>query len=213
MKLPEGYKVKGEHPSGSKLACKLHKSLYGLKLDSRQWNAKLTSSIIHYGFKQSFTSTQAAVTIKEYLSSQFKFKDLGIVKYFLGFETARPPQGISLCQRKYTFDLLEEHGFLGAKPVSTPIDYNVKLRKASKEYKLADLTRYRQLVGKLLYLTFIRPNISYAVQTLARFMDKLAHEHYIVAYKVLKYLKVAPGQGILIKAKSNLRILAYCDNN
>ncbi|EOY31822.1 Cysteine-rich RLK (RECEPTOR-like protein kinase) 8 [Theobroma cacao] len=173
MELPKGYTIKGECPNGSKLVCKIHKSLYGLNQASRQWNAKLTPSILQYGS----TSIQAATVIKDYLSSKFKLKDPSTVNHFLSLEVARSPQGISICQRKYALDLLEEHGLLGAKPASTPIDYNVKLRKISKEEEIADLAKYKQLVGKLLYITFTRLDISNAVQTLAQFMDKPSHEH------------------------------------
>ncbi|EOY00276.1 Cysteine-rich RLK (RECEPTOR-like protein kinase) 8, putative [Theobroma cacao] len=210
MEIPQGYSIKGEYPnSSSKMVCRLHKSLYGLKQASRQWNAKLTASIVKYGFKQStsdyslFTmrtingdfvallvhvddifiasnSTQTEFDVKNFLSSQFKLKDLGKVKYFLGLEVARSPEGISICQRKYTLDLLEEYGLLGPKPVSTPIDYNHRLSKVSEGNELVDATSYRQLVGKLL---------------------------------VLKYLKKAPGQGILMKSKNNLKISGYSNSD
>lgn len=108
-------------------------------------------------------SVKAESDVKEFLRSEFKLKDLGKVKYFLGLEIARSPEGISICQRKYALDLLEEQGLLEAKPVSTPIDYNHKLAKSKDEDKLTDPTSYRQLVGKLLYLTFSRPDITYAM--------------------------------------------------
>ncbi|WRX24484.1 Reverse transcriptase [Theobroma cacao] len=221
---------------------KLHKSLYGLKQVSKQWNAKLTSSILQYGFKQSISnyslftmntsngefvalliyiddiliasnSTQAVAAIKSHLNSQFKLKDLGTIKYFLGLEIARSPQGILICQRKYTLNLLEEYGLLGAKLISTSINYNVKLRRKSKEEEVTNLTRYKQLVGKLLYLTFTRLDISYAVQSLAQFMDKPTSEYHMAAHRMLKYLKRAPRQGILMKRNCNLRISTYCDND
>lgn len=112
MELPQGYIVKGECPPNTKLVCKLNKSLYGLKQASKQWNAKLTTTILKYGFKQSSldyslfamktsnedfiallvyvddtlignSSYQETVRAKEFLNSDFKLKDLGNVKYFL----------------------------------------------------------------------------------------------------------------------------------
>ncbi|WRX09333.1 Reverse transcriptase [Theobroma cacao] len=113
------------------------------------------------------TSVQALNDVKTYLSSQYKLKDLGNVKYFLGLEVARSNEGIVLCQRKYALNLLEKFGLLGAKPVTTPIDYNHKLKKKVNGDREVDTTKYRQLIGKLLYLTFTRPDISFAVQTLS----------------------------------------------
>lgn len=56
-------------------------------------------------------------TLKLFLDNIFTIKDLGVLKYFLGFEVARSSKGINLCQRKYALDILRDSGFLDAKPV------------------------------------------------------------------------------------------------
>ena len=65
--------------------------------------------------------------LQRYLASEFKMKNLGGLKYFLGIEVARSKQGIFLSQRKYVLDLLAETGMLGCKPADTLIAQNVKL--------------------------------------------------------------------------------------
>jgi hypothetical protein len=57
---------------------------------------------------------------KKHLGDQFKLKDLGNLKYFLGIEVARSKKGIFLSQRKYAIEILEDTGFLGAKTVRFP---------------------------------------------------------------------------------------------
>ncbi|XP_017976405.1 PREDICTED: uncharacterized mitochondrial protein AtMg00810 [Theobroma cacao] len=157
-------------------------------------------------------TTQAVDRVKKYLSSQFKLRDLGAVKYFLGLEITRSSKGILICQRKYTLDLLEKYGMLGTKPVTTLIDYSHKLSKYSDSKEIVDLTGYRQLVGKLLYLTFTRLDISYAAQVLSQFMEKPKHDHLSTTYRVLKYLKAASGQGILMKSDSKLVVSTYSNS-
>ena len=74
------------------------------------------------------TSDDKAVDdLKTCPQTSFQTKDLGKLPYFLGFGVARSKEGINLSQRKYVFDILEETGLLGSKPVKTPIDHNVKL--------------------------------------------------------------------------------------
>ncbi|GAU44048.1 hypothetical protein TSUD_300180 [Trifolium subterraneum] len=100
--------------------------------------------------------------IKALLDAKFSIKDLGLLKYFLGFEVDRTKAGISLCQRKYALDLIEDIGLLGAKPCSTPMQPQLQLHKSSGE-AISDPTTYRRLIGRLLYLTHSRPEIAYVV--------------------------------------------------
>lgn len=55
---------------------------------------------------------------------------MGILKYFLGLEVARSPQGIFMSEGKYALDIISETGLLGAKPVDFPMDQNHQLAKA-----------------------------------------------------------------------------------
>lgn len=75
-----------------------------------------------------------------------------------------------MTQRKYALELLEEAGFSQSKPAKTPMVPSVKLSRNSGE-KLEDTTQYRKLVGKLLYLTITRQDISFVTQQLSQFLD------------------------------------------
>ena len=98
---------------------------------------------------------QAMDELKVLLDQQFKLKDLGDLKFFLGLEMARTASGISLCQRKYILDLLNNAGMIGCKPAKIPMDPNIKLRKYEGK-ALQDPSSYRRLIGRLLYLTITR---------------------------------------------------------
>jgi len=132
------------------------------------------------------------------------------LKYFLIIEVARSKHGISLCQRKYALEILEDTGFLGAKPSRFPAEQNVTLIQGDEDL-LEDASQYRRLVGRLIYLTITRPDLAYAVHILSRFMDKPRQLHLEAAHKVLRYIKQAPGQGILLPSKGSLDLRAYCD--
>jgi len=120
--------------------------------------------------------------------------------------------GIHICQQKYAFDILADSRILGCKPVKIPIEKNSRLSKDAGDY-LVDPSTYRRLIGKLLYLTITRPDISYLVQVLSQFIDKPLQSHLTAAHKVLRYIKSAPGQGLLLSIFSNLELIAYCDSD
>lgn len=108
----------------------------------------------------------AVENLKSFLRSKFRIKDLGILKYFLGIEIINTDVGICLCQRKYTLELLHEYGMLGCKPCNTPIDLSFKISsfgENDQDSLLNDFTSYQKLIGKLIYLTITRPDISFAI--------------------------------------------------
>ena len=100
------------------------------------------------------------------MNGRFKLKDIGSLKYFLGIEVACSRNGIHLCQRKYALEILEDKGFLGAKPTKIPLEQNLNL-SASDEDLLTEPSLYRKLVGRLIYLTITRPDLVYAVHVLS----------------------------------------------
>lgn len=151
---------------------------------------------------------------KLYLHTSFKMKDLGKLKYFLGLEVARGPDGIFVSQHKYALDIITECSLLGAKPSPTPTELNRKLVMADKTNShtlLTDPSKYRRLIGRLIYLTFTRPDLSYIIRILSQFMQKPLEEHWLAALRVVRYLKGTSDQGIMLQSKCNMQINAYCD--
>ena len=113
---------------------------------------------------------------KENLSIRFQMKELGQLKHFLGLEIDHTQAGIFLCQQKYSKDLLKRFGMLECKTTSTPMELNAKM--CAREGKdLEDATLYRELVGSLIYLTLTRPDISYAVGVMSRYMQNPKKPH------------------------------------
>lgn len=108
------------------------------------------------------------------MAKEFEIKDLGNLKYFLGIEVARSKQGIFVSQRKYILDLLQETGMLGCKASNTPIDPNQKLSN-NNDGVLVDTGRYQRLVGKLIYLSYTRPDIAYVVSVVSLCIPLVSH--------------------------------------
>ncbi|CAL9018556.1 unnamed protein product [Prunus brigantina] len=225
---------------GENLVCRLNKSLYGLKQASRQWFSKFSGAIQKAGFHQSqadyslftkvhdnsFTAVliyvddilltgndpQEMQLLKAFLLKHFRIKDLGDLKYFLGIEVSRSQKGIFISQRKYALDVIQDAGLLGARPDKFPMEQHLKLTPTNGDL-LDDPTRYRRLVGRLIYLTVTRPDTLYSVQTLSQFMHQPRKPHLEAALRVLKFIKGNPGQGLFFQTNNNLTLKAYCDSD
>jgi len=77
---------------------------------------------------------------------------------------------------KVTLDLPQEARILGCEPMRTPINANIDLWDESKPL-LEDVSQYMRLVGKLIYLTFTRLDITYDVRLMSQFMHKPKEVH------------------------------------
>ena len=236
MAVPQGY----PKPTSPNTVCKLQKSLYGLKHANRQWFDKLTTYLKGLGFKQSYVDTSlftlhtASTTtsllvyvddiiitgndkqlidhIKHQLDLTFSIKDLGPIHYYLGIECLRNTTGMVMTQRKYALELLKEAKTLHVKPAATPLDRNVKFNKTDGEL-LTDPSSYRTPVGKLLYLTMTRPDLAYAAQSLNQFLHEPRTPQLKALMRVIRYIKLCPGQGLLFPTLNSPILATYCDSD
>ncbi|XP_020242609.1 uncharacterized protein LOC109820827 [Asparagus officinalis] len=149
--------------------------------------------------------------LKVRLEKEFKVKDLGLLRYFIGIEIARGAEWIVLSQRKYALDLLKGSGMLGCKPVTAPIDQKFKLD--AKAGEPIDRDRYQRLVRRLIYLSHTRPNISFTVSVVSRYMHDPRKGHMGAVYQILRYLKSAPGKGLIFRKNEHVNIEGYCDSD
>ncbi|XP_057478145.1 retrovirus-related Pol polyprotein from transposon TNT 1-94 isoform X6 [Actinidia eriantha] len=233
MDIPPGFsssKTEGK-------VCRLKKALYGLKQSPRAWFGRFSKAMLGFGYKQSHADhtmfikkgagkiivlivyvddmivtgddVDEILNLKCRLAQEFEIKDLGSLRYFLGMEVARSDRGIFISQRKYILDLLEETGMLGCKPVNSPIEANHHLSGDMGER--TNKERYQRLVGRLIYLAHTRPDVSYAVDVVSQFMHDPRTSHMDAVYRILSYLKSAPGKGIMFSNHGHLQLEVFTD--
>ena len=132
------------------------------------------------------------------LNQKFALKDLGYVCYFLGFEVTQNSSQLHLCQSKYAVDLLQRTNMAHAKPSPTPMSLGNKLSLTdSSAFDAPSL--YRSTVGAIQYLTYTRPDLSFAVNKLSQYLHAPTMAHWNACTRVLRYIKGTLSHGLTFK--------------
>ncbi|KAF2284369.1 hypothetical protein GH714_021155 [Hevea brasiliensis] len=196
---------------------KLHKALYGLRQAPRAWNSKLDGYLKALDFEQCphehalykrkveekimvvgvyvddliLTGENRNVINKFKLEMQQKFDmtDLGLLSFYLGIEVKQTATSISVCQTGYAKKILEKMGVGECNPCKLPMEPRTKLSKVVEGETLVDTTLYRSIIGSLRYLVNTRPDITFSVGVLSRFMEKPTTTHMATVKQVLRYIK------------------------
>ena len=236
VEQPQGFVSEGKE----RKVLRLRKALYGLKQAPRAWYSKIDQYFMDRGFRRSKSeptlyiksqgqytlllslyvddliymgnNTKMMMEFKEDMMKTFEMTDLGLMSYFLGIEVSQRNEGIFISQKKYTEGLLKKFKMYGCKPVATPLITNEKLQKNDGAPE-ADASKYRSLIGSLLYLTATRPDIMYATSLLSRFMQSPSQIHFGAGKRILRYLQGTKEFGIRYTTKTNSELLGYTDSD
>ena len=235
MRLPEGYRTAGK-------VARLRKCIYGLKQSAREWYACLSALLRELGFvishfdpcvfihnsESTFISVYVdditiigvpsspfVKEIKQQLNQRFDCKDLGDAKYILGLELTYTETGISISQHGYIEKILLRFGMSECRPVATPLDPNMPLRKAEPGTEIEDFCTYQSIIGSLMYaVTGTRPDLTHTVTLLSQFSSRPNEEHLQAAKRVLRYLRGTSDWNLHYPKKAEdttLRLLCYSD--
>ena len=232
---PKGFEIKGsEH-----MVYRLHKALYGLKQAPRAWNDKLNRVLEELGFRKCskeaslyrkqvrenlllvaiyvddllVTGSKASMIyeFKKEMSEIFEMSDLGRLRYYLGIEVVQCEEGILLSKERYAKKILSEAGMDDCNSVQAPMEFGLKLTKATEE-QCIDAKEYRRLIGCLRYLIHTRPNLAFSVGLLSRYMHEPKTSHDAALKQVLRYLKGTLPQGLVYKRSDQSRLVGYSDS-
>jgi hypothetical protein len=217
MELPDGMDWVDERTlKGAKVY--LLKSLYGLKQSPCLWYQAINAFLLSLGLKQSSTDpnlyvkdgvllllyvdnilivntsddspSSPANQVIMALKTKYKMSDLGEARHFLGLETNRDKNSISLSQETYINTMIKWFGMENSRNVSNPLDPDVRLENEECEDNPADRTLYLSLIGSLMYAALgSHPDISFAISSLSRYNLAPLATHLTAAKRVLRYLK------------------------
>ena len=215
VKPAPGYEL----PKGKVYA--LQKLLYGLKQAPNNWNNLINEVLVKNGFERvtaelgiyikenvylglyvddliiATNSDNEMNNVKEMLHKNFKMRDLHSPERFLGLNIQQRDDSVTITLHEYIQKMLKDCDMLDANSVNSPADKKDDLEKIDLSPVYADLTKYRSIVGKLLYAsTVCRYDISHIVSILTRFFHKPEERHMRAAKRVLRYLKGTSKFGI-----------------
>jgi hypothetical protein len=219
---------------------RLNRSLYGLKQPPRAWNTQFAAFLLTLGFVEAKSDTSLFIyhhgaettylllyvddivltassesllhRLITSLQQEFAMKDLGVVHHFLGLTIEPHPAGLLLHQRQYTLDILERAGMTDCNPCSTSVDTQGKLSEVEGN-PVTDPTAYRSLAGALQYLTFTRPDITYAVQQICLHMHDPREPHLTALKRLLRYLRGTVDYDLLLHRSSSAKLIVYTDTD
>ncbi|KAG8478601.1 hypothetical protein CXB51_028410 [Gossypium anomalum] len=197
MQQPEGFIVSEKED----YVCLLRKSLYGLKQSPRQWYNSDGSFVylLLYVDDMLITAKDKGEIrkVKVQLSEEFEMKDLGLAKKILGIEILRDRKAnkLHLSQKGYIEKVLCRCNMQSAKPVSTPLAAHFRLLSAlspqsDDEIEYMSHVLYSSAVRSLMYaMVCSRPDLSYAVSAVSRYMANPGKEHWKAVQWILRYLR------------------------
>ncbi|XP_060178331.1 uncharacterized mitochondrial protein AtMg00810-like [Lycium barbarum] len=149
-------------------------------------------------------------SIMTLLNSEFAMKNLGPLSYFLGIAVTRHAGGLFLSQKKYAEEIIERASMSSCRLSATPVDTKPKL-SATSTSPFKDPSLYRNLAGVLQYLTFTRPDISYAVQQICLFMRNPMEVHMNALKRIVRYIKGTLDHGLHLYPSKPTTLISYTD--
>nr|GFB66016.1 retrovirus-related Pol polyprotein from transposon TNT 1-94 [Tanacetum cinerariifolium] len=217
--MPDGF-VDPDNPNH---VYKLKKALYGLKQAPRVWYDMLSSFLISQDFSNgsvdptlfirrngndlllvqiyvddiifAASTPELCDLFANLMCSKFKMSMMGKISFFLGLQISQSPRGIFINQSKYALESLKKYGFESYDPVDTPMVEESKLDE-DKEGKAVDPSHYCGMIGTLLYLTAIRPDLQFAICMCARYQAWPTEKHIHAVKRIFRYLHGTVNRGL-----------------
>nr|GEV44637.1 putative ribonuclease H-like domain-containing protein [Tanacetum cinerariifolium] len=196
---------------------KVEKALYGLHRAPREWYETLSTYLLNNRFHRGkidktlfirrhkddillvqdyvddiifgLTKTELCNAFEKMMHEKFQMSSMGELTFFLGLQVKQKQDGIFISQDKYVAEILKKYGFSKVKNASTPMETQKPLFK-DEDGEEVDVHMYRSMIGSLMYLTSLRPDIMFAVCACARYQvnPKVSHLHAVK--RIFRYLKV-----------------------
>nr|GFC50331.1 uncharacterized mitochondrial protein AtMg00810-like [Tanacetum cinerariifolium] len=229
--------IDADHPSH---VFKLKKALYRLKQAPRAWYDKLSTFLLQNHFFKGttdptlfisrfvddilvvqvyvddiiFGSTHPRYTrlFSDLMKSRFEMSMMGEMTFFLGLQVNQSPCGIFLNQSNNVLEILKKYVMESCDPVDTPMGIKDKL-EIDQNGTLVDATKYRSMIGALMYLTSSRPYIVHATCLCDRYQAKPTEKHLKEFKRIFRYLWGTINTGLWYSKDSGFELTGFLDSD
>ncbi|GJY21923.1 retrovirus-related pol polyprotein from transposon TNT 1-94 [Tanacetum coccineum] len=218
---------------------RLKKALYGLKQAPKAWYNRLKAFLIKHDYTMGMvdntlftkkkdpnliivqiyvddiifgsTCQEMCDDFAKIMHDEFEMSMMGELNFFLGLQIKQLEDGIFFNQSKYIKEMLKKFRLEDSKPMKTPISTETKLTK-DVEGESVDNTKYRGMIGSLLYLT-ARPDIMFSVCLYARFKGDPKTSHHEAVKRIFRYVKGTVHLGLWYPKGSDIETIVYADSD
>nr|GEY73142.1 putative ribonuclease H-like domain-containing protein [Tanacetum cinerariifolium] len=229
-----------EDPDHPDKVYKVVKVLYGLHQAPKAWYESLATYLLENGFQRGTidqtlfikkqkgdillvqiyvddiifgaTNKDLCKSFENLMKDKFQMSSIGELTFFLGLQVKQKKAGIFTSQDKYVVEILRKFGLTEGKSASTPIDTEKPLLK-DFDGEDVDVHTYRSMIGSLMYLTLLRPDIMFVVCACARFQVTPKSSHLHAVKRIFRYLKGKPQLGLWYPKDSSFDLVAYLDSD
>ncbi|GKA82123.1 retrovirus-related pol polyprotein from transposon TNT 1-94 [Tanacetum coccineum] len=219
---------------------RLKKALYGLKQAPKAWYDRLKAFLIKHDYTMGMvdntlftkkkdsnliivqiyvddiifgsTCQELCDDFAKIMHDEFEMSMMGELNFFLGLQIKQLEDGIFFNQSKYIKEMLKKFGLEDSKPMKTPMSTETKLTK-DEEGESVDNTKYRGMIGSLLYLTASRPDIMFSVCLCARFQEDPKTSHLEAVKRIFRYVKGTMHLGLWYPKGSGIETIVYADSD
>ncbi|GJR71796.1 retrovirus-related pol polyprotein from transposon TNT 1-94 [Tanacetum coccineum] len=219
---------------------RLKKALYGLKQAQKAWYDRLKAFLIKHDYSMGMvdntlftkkkdsnliivqiyvddiifgsTCQEMCDDFAKIMHDEFEMSMMGELNFFLGLQIKQLDDGIFFNQSKYIKEMLKKFGLEDSKPIKTPMSTETKLTR-DEEGESVDNTKYRGMIGSLLYLTASRPDIMFSVCLCARFQEDPKTSHLEAVKRIFRYIKGTTHLGLWYPKGSGIETIVYADSD
>ncbi|GJU75159.1 retrovirus-related pol polyprotein from transposon TNT 1-94 [Tanacetum coccineum] len=219
---------------------KLKKALYGLKQAPKAWYDRLKAFLLDHSYTMGlvdntlFTKKKDSHIIivqiyvddiifkstcqdlcddfSKIMHDEFEMSMMGELNFFLGLQIKQFEDGIFFNQSKYVKEMLKKFSLENTKPIKTPMFSETKLTR-DEEGEPIDETKYRGMIGSLLYLTASRPDITFNICLCARFQETPKTSHLEAVKRIFCYIKGTSHLGLWYPKGTGLETIVYADSD